>query len=103
MAVLRFPVFPEPPARTEYRYEKVGSPNLPNGPKAGVQSPSTVLFVWLKNARRRLSRSKIRLLAENPQAAVGAVEHMIHQTAPGHVRLALPITSNYRSIAGQIK
>jgi len=24
---------------------------------------------------------KIRLLAENPQAAVGAVEHMIHQTA----------------------
>ncbi len=37
MAVLIFPVFPEPPARTEYRYEKVGSPNLPNGPKTEVQ------------------------------------------------------------------
>jgi len=38
MAVLIFLIFPELPARTEYRYEKVGSPNLPNGPKKGVQS-----------------------------------------------------------------
>ena len=46
MGVLIFPVFPEPPARTEYRYEKVGSPNLQNGPKTGVQSESLIVEIW---------------------------------------------------------
>jgi hypothetical protein len=43
MAVLRFSVFPELPAKTEYRYEKVESPNLPNGPKTGVQSKGMLI------------------------------------------------------------
>jgi hypothetical protein len=41
--------------RTEYRYEKVGSPNLPNGPKTGVQSDEK--WEELESLRDRISET----------------------------------------------
>jgi hypothetical protein len=42
--------------RTEYRYEKVRSPNLPNGPKTGVQSIGENKNENKSNFKNRISR-----------------------------------------------